>query len=214
MASIILPIILAFGTGLLVLVPNRRIQTPVLLGLSLGCATVIWQHFVRSGSPGAAPILAASAGTGGFTATLIASIGLSGHDGDTAKPALVPWLPREVWRLIGLALLIAIFGGSTGRGLFPLFQAAVLLLAGGALICWLADSLRRATGGLVVLTLGLHLLYLAMVSRVSILEILLLDSLPIVVALVVASFQASLTPLQPASYAWTTIDTDIQEPFL
>jgi hypothetical protein len=209
-------IVLACGIGLLVLVQDRRVELPVLIGLSLASAASVWQQLAGAGVDTAAQVLAAGVATGGITATLI--ISLSGleqgapADGVVAKPQLA----RQVWRLIGAGLLIVILVGAPAIGLGPLLEAAMLLLAGGMVVCLLADRLQRATAGLVVLLFGFHLLYLAMVSRMSILELLVLDSLPIVATLVVASFRETLAAL-PAT-GWTQIspdpDFDMEEPLL
>ncbi len=212
MASVSLLIILACGIGMLILVQDHRIDLPVLLGLSLGYAALIWQHF--SGVGGAAWIIASGAATGGITATLMVSVSALAHDGATIGPVRMAQPSRQVWRMIGAALLIVILVGAPPIGLGTLLEAAVLLLAGGTVVSLMTDRLQRATAGLVILIFGFHLLYLAMVSRVSILELLVLDSLPICAALVVAGFPEVSSSLPDTD--WTQIspdpDFDVKEP--
>lgn len=207
-------IILACGAGLLILAQDRQLDTPVLLGLSLAIAALLWQHLAGVGATTAARIFAAGVATGGITATLIIGVSALEKSGTAGETAPMATPTRQVWRMIGAGLLIVILVGAPSIGLGPLLEAAMVLLVGGAVVCLLADRLQRATTGLVVLLFGFQLLYLAVVARVSILELLVLDSLPIIAALLVAAFRETLAAL-PAT-GWTQIspdpDFDMEEP--
>lgn len=212
-ASVSLLIILACGTGLLILVQGRWVELLGLIGLSLACAALIWQQIAQTAAADAAMIVAASAAVGGVTATLIVGIHLLRYSG---AAALEPQPNLQVWRLMGAALLIVLLVAAPPLEIAPMLEAALLLLVGGTVICLTLDRQQRAGGGLVILLLGFHLLYLAMTSRISILELLLLDSLPIGAVLVLASLPAARD--DQSSSGWTQIpvepELDSKEPFI
>ena len=211
-ASMILLVMLAFGASLLVMIDDRRVELPALLGVTLVFAMLIWRQLAPAASPWAAEILGAGAAVGGITATLIIAAGLPSREpGDTGPGSLLPG-PLLIQKLIGVALVIAGLAGAFLLGQTSAVGATILLLATGTAICLIADNPRRVAIGCVLLLFGMHLLYLAPGSRVGILETLLLDSLPSGVTLVIAAFGTVHTAPRPASRIWTAVLPDIEEP--
>ena len=160
-ASVSLLIILACGTGLLILVQDRWVELLGLIGLEPGMRRADLAADRRK-----------------------LRLPTSAHDccgrcrdrryyGDADRrhpfaqalrrqPSL-EWQPNlQVWRLLGAALLIMILVAAPPLGIAPMLEAAYLLLVGGTVICLTLDRQQRAGGGLVILLLGFHLLYLAM----------------------------------------------------
>jgi hypothetical protein len=205
-ASVILLVMLSLGACVIVLIDDRRIDVPALLGVTLILATLIWLYLAPATSSASAEILGLSAAGGGITATLIIGAGFSERESGAVLPG--PWLIK---RLVGTMLVLVSLAGALFARPAPVAGAA-LLLGTGIAVCIMAGDLRRAAIGLVLVLFGMHLLYLALLSGVNVLETLLLDSLPGGVTLVLAALGTVHTAPRPASRIWTAILPDGEEP--
>ncbi len=206
----ILLIMLSLGACVIVSIDDRRIDLPALLGVTLIFATLIWRHLAPATPSLSADILGLSAAAGGITATLIIGAGISEREAGVRLVAVLPG-PLLIRRLLGAVLVIVGLAGTLLVHPAPAAGAA-LLLASGIAVCIVASSPRRAAIGFVLVLFGMHLLYLAPGSRVSILEMLLLDCLPGGVTLVAVTFGTVRDAPQPASRIWTAVLPDIEEP--
>ena len=206
----ILLIMLSLGACMIVLIDDRRIDLPALLGVMLIFAILIWRHLAPATPSLSADILGLSAAAGGITAMLIIGAGFSKW-GSGARPFVILPGPLLVRRLLGAVLVIVGLAGTLLGHPAPAAGAA-LLLGTGIAVCIMAGDLRRTAIGVVLVIFGMHLLYLALPSGVSVLETLLLDSLPGGVTLVIAAFGTVHTAPRPASRIWTAILPDGEEP--
>ncbi len=210
MASMILLVTLSLGACLIVLIDDRRIDLPALLGVTLVFATLIWRHLATTAPSWSALLLGLSAAVGGITATLIIAAGFSERKSGVRLVAMLPG-PLPIRRLLGAVLVIVGLAGTLLVRPAPA-EGTALLLAMGIAVCVMAGSLRRAAVGLVLVIFGMHLLYLTPHSGVNVLEALLLDSLPGGVTLVAAAFETVRDAPKPASRIWTAVLPDGEEP--
>jgi hypothetical protein len=206
----ILLIMLSLGACVIVLIDDRRIDLPALLGVALIFAILVWRHLAPATPSLSADILGLSAAAGGITATLIIAAGFSERGSGARSVVMLPG-PLLVRRLLGAVLVIVSLAGMFLVHPAPAVAAA-LLLGTGIAVCVMAGSLRRAAIGIVLVLFGMHLLCLALPSGVNVLETLLLDGLPAGVTLVIAAFGTVHTAPRPASRIWTAILPDGEEP--
>ena len=206
----ILLVMLSLGACVIVLIDDRRIDVPALLGVTLILATLIWLYLAPATSSASAEILGLSAAAGGITATLIIGTGFSERGSGVGLGPVLPG-PRLIRRLIGTMLVIVSLAGTLFARPAPVAGAA-LLLGTGIAVCILAGDLRRMAISLVLVLLGMHLLCLVLRSGVNVLETLLLDSLPGGVTLVIAEFGRVRDAPRPASRIWTAVSPDGEDP--